>query len=126
MRNEIQSLMEELNDMFYTNGGYKSFPVDVVMEENAYKVYAEIPGVSKENIKITFDDGTLLISASNNKSNDIKYLVRERNNQKYQRELYFGDIKEDSISAKYDLGVLEVTINLKAKEEKAKKVIEIQ
>jgi HSP20 family protein len=126
MRNEMQSLMEELNNMFYTNAGYKSFPVDVVFENNAYKVYAEIPGVSKEDIKVTFDDGTLVISAGNKKTNDIKYLVRERNNQKYQRELYFGDIEEDSINAKYDLGVLEVTINLKAKEEKVKKVIEIQ
>ena len=71
MRNEMQSLMEELNNMFYTNAGYKSFPVDVVFENNAYKVYAEIPGVSKEDIKVTFDEGTLVISAENKKTTDI-------------------------------------------------------
>lgn len=127
MRNELQSLMEELNNMFYTCGGsVKSFPVDVVEEKNAYKVYAEIPGVKKEDIKITFEDGVLSITANTCMPKDKKYIIRERNGAKYQREIYFGDIKEDTINAKYDMGILEVTITTKAPEEKPKKVIEIQ
>lgn len=127
MRNELQSLMEELNNMFYTTGGStRTFPVDVVEEKNAYKVYAEIPGVKKEDIKVTFEDGTLSISAAVSNKKEDKYLIRERNTSKYSRDIYFGDINEESISAKYDLGVLEVTITTKAFEEKPKKVIEIQ
>jgi HSP20 family protein len=119
MMNELQNFMEELNNMFYTDGGYKSFPVDVTLENNTYKVYAEIPGVAKEDIKLSFENGTLTITCNPKKEKKEKYLVRERTNQKYQRELYFGDINEDSIQAKYDLGVLEVTITLKEKEKKS-------
>lgn len=127
MRNELQSLMEELNNMFYAGGAFtKSFPVDVLEEKGAYKVYAEIPGVKKEDIKITFEDGTLSITANQNPNKDLKYIIRERSTSKYSREIYFGDINEDSISAKYLDGVLEVTITTKAKEEKKEKVIEIQ
>lgn len=127
MRNELQSLMEELNNMFYTCGGAtKSFPVDVVEEKNAYKVYAEIPGVKKEDIKVTFEEGTLSISANTVTNKDKKYIIRERSTAKYTRDIYFGDILEDSISAKYEDGILEVTITTKAPEEKPKKVIEIQ
>lgn len=127
MRNELQSLMEELNNMFYSCGGStKSFPVDVVEEKNAYKVYAEIPGVKKEDIKVTFEEGTLNISANVEMPKDKKYIIRERSTAKYVRNIYFGDILEDTISAKYDAGILEVTITTKAPEEKPKKFIEIQ
>ncbi len=127
MRNELQFLMEELNNMFYTRGGStKSFPVDVVEEKDGYKVYAEIPGVKKEDIKVTFEEGTLSISANVEGKKDLKYIIRERNQVKYARNIYFGDILEDTISAKYDGGVLTVTITTKAPEEKPHKVIEIQ
>lgn len=127
MRNEMQSLMEELNRMFYsTKASTRSFPVDVVEEKNAYKVYAEIPGVKKENIQVTFEDGTLTISANVENPKDKKYIIRERSVAKYLRDIYFGDILEDTVSAKYNDGVLEVTITTKAPEEKPKKVIEIE
>jgi HSP20 family protein len=127
MRNELQTLMEELNNMFYSGvAEARSFPVDVVEEKNAYKVYAEIPGVKKEDIKVTFEDGTLNITANPVNDKDKKYVIRERGTAKYVRDIYFGDIQEDTVSAKYLDGVLEVTITTKAPEEKPKKVIEIQ
>lgn len=127
MRNELQSLMEELNNMFYSGAAEaRSFPVDVVEEKNAYKVYAEIPGVKKEDIKVTFEDGTLNITANPVNDKDKKYIIRERGTAKYVRDIYFGDILEDTVSAKYLDGVLEVTITTKAPEEKPKRVIEIQ
>lgn len=127
MRNELQSLMEELNNMFYTCGGStRTFPVDVLEEKNAYKVYAEIPGVKKEDINVTFEEGTLTITAAVEANKDKKYLIRERSGLKYSRNIYFGDIDEESIQGKYENGVLEVTITTKAPEEKPKKVIEIQ
>ena len=119
MMNDLQDLMEELNNMFYTQNQNRGFPVDVTLENNTYKVYAEMPGVNKEDIKLSFENGTLTIVAEAKKDKKEKYLIRERNTPKYKRELYFGDILEDSIQAKYDLGVLEITIKLKEKEKKA-------
>lgn len=125
MRNDLYSLVNEFNNMFY-DGGYKGFPVDVIETENGYKVVAEIPGVKKEDIQIEFEDGVLSISANIPKADqNTKYLIHERRNQKLKRTINFGDIDEDTIKANYENGLLMVDINIK-KEEKVKKTIEIQ
>jgi len=125
MRNDLYSLMNEFNNMFY-DGGYKGFPIDVVETETGYMVVAEIPGVKKEDIRIEFEDGILTLSAEMPKRNhNTKYLIHERNNQKLRRTINFGDIKEDEIKASYENGLLAVNITVK-KEEKTKKTIEIQ
>ena len=125
MRNDLYSLVNEFNNMFY-DGGYKGFPVDVIETENGYKVVAEIPGVKKEDIQIEFEDGVLSISANMPKiDTNTKYLIHERRNQKLRRTINFGDIDEDTIKANYENVLLMVDINIK-KEEKVKKTIEIQ
>ena len=125
MRNDLYSLVNEFNNMFY-DGGYNGFPVDVIETENGYKVVAEIPGVKKEDIQIEFEDGVLSISANMPKiDTNTKYLIHERRNQKLRRTINFGDIDEDTIKANYENGLLMVDINIK-KEEKVKKTIEIQ
>jgi HSP20 family protein len=125
MRNDLYSLVNEFNNMFY-DGGYKGFPLDVIETENGYTVVAEIPGVKKEDIQIEFEDGVLAISASKGKKdNNVKYLIHERNNQKLRRTINFGDINEDTIKASYENGLLMVNLTVK-KEEKTKKTIEIQ
>ncbi len=125
MRNDIYSLVNELNNMFY-DGGYKSFPMDVVELPNGYEVYAEIPGVNKDEVKITFDDGNLTIEASPNVVKDKKYLIHERNNLKLKRTISFGEIDEDKMTAKYENGILIVTILTKAPEAKKAKSIAIE
>ena len=125
MRNDLYSFMNEFNNMFY-DGGYKSFPLDVMEEANGYKIVAEIPGVKKEDIHIEFEDGILTISATMPKNDkNTKYLIHERRNQKLRRTINFGDIKEDNIKANYNNGLLTVDFTVK-KEEKTKKLIEIQ
>lgn len=126
MRNNIYSLMNELTNMFNYDGGYKSFPIDVVEVKNGYKVYAEMPGVSKENIHISFEDGELTIEADPISYKDITYLIHERNSMKLKRVIRFGEIYEDGLSAKFDNGILEVLIQVKEPEEKKAKVIPIE
>ena len=41
MRNELYDFANQLNNMFYRNGGYKSFPIDCVALDGEYKVYAD-------------------------------------------------------------------------------------
>lgn len=126
MRNELYDFANQLNNMFYGNGGYKSFPIDVIDCGNEYKVLAELPGIKKEEIDIQFEDSTLTITATPNKEHkDNKYLIHERNNMKLSRSIYFNDIEEDNIKASLENGILCVTITLK-KEEKVKKNIVIE
>ena len=125
MRNDLYSLVNEFNNMFY-DGGYKAFPLDVVEVENGYRIIAEIPGVKKEDIQIEFEDGILTISAQMPKvDNNTKYLIHERRNQKLRRTINFGDINDDTIKASYENGLLVVDLSIK-KEEKTKRTVEIQ
>lgn len=125
MMNEFYGLVNELNNMFFKEASFKSFPIDVLEIKGGYEVYAEIPGVSKEDISLTFKEGSLTIEAMKNKT-EGKYLIKERSSTPFKRVVDFGDIEEDSLSAKYDNGILKVTILVKEPEVKSPKSIIIE
>ncbi len=125
MFNELYGLVNGLNNKFYQNSdGY--FPVDIIEGDGFYQVNAEIPGVDKDKIEVTFENSTLTIKASQNKKEDDNMIVSERGTKEFERRFYFGDIEEDNLKAKYENGILMVTINLKKPEEKQKRVITIE
>ena len=126
MRNAFYDLVNEMNNSFYHDGGYKSFPIDIIEGENSYLVIAEIPGVNKEDIHITFDDGEMTITAKQNVEKNKKYLIRERHPMTLKRTVSFGEIDEEKMSAKYENGLLYITILTKAPEKKEKKTITIE
>lgn len=121
---EIIKMLEEFNSVLYEEEITRSFPIDLVEIENGYRLDAELPGVEKESIDISFEDGYLTITAKKNQE-EGKYLFSERYYGNLKRVIYFGNIKEDKISAKLDNGILSVTITLK-KEEITKKNIVIE
>ena len=104
---------------------YIGFPLDLTEDDTSYTVVADLPGVEKEDIKVSFRDGILTITAKKDYPKDHnKYLIHERNFMNMKREINFGDIDEDTISAKLNDGVLTIVI---AKEPKRmEKTIEIQ
>lgn len=122
----LEKVFNELDNMFYGNGGYRSFPLDLSEIENGYLVVAEMPGVTKENVKIEFEDGILTISAKKSKDEHATYLINERDTLPLKRSISFGDIDEDTITAKMENGLLMVTIKTKVAEEKPKRTIEIE
>ena len=121
---EIIKMLEEFNSVLYEEEKTKSFPIDLVEIENGYRLDAELPGVEKESIDISFEDGYLTITAKKNQE-EGKYLFSERYYGNLKRVIYFGNIKEDKISAKLDNGILSVKITLK-KEVITKKNIVIE
>ena len=124
MRNDLYSFLNDFNNMFY-DGGYKGFPIDVVEVENGYQVECEMPGVKKEDVKVTFENGELTIEASPKKEKDRKYLIHERSAQKLRRTINMGnDVDDEKITAKFENGIL--VINLFNKEVKAHKQIVIE
>ncbi|MDE7105567.1 MAG: Hsp20 family protein [Anaeroplasmataceae bacterium] len=122
----FNNVFDELNDFFYGQGGYKSFPVDMVEIEKGFKIIAEMPGVLKEDIQMSFEDGVLTIEADRKKDVNEKYLINERETTHLKRSISFGEIHEDSIQAKLENGLLVVTILTKIPEEKPKRKIIIE
>ena len=95
------------------------FRVDVSEDEKAYQIRAEIPGVKKEDINVTIDGDTVAISAEVKNEKEAKdgerTLRRERYYGKVQRAFQLGQpVDENSASARYVDGILELTLPKKA------------
>lgn len=85
---------------------------DLLETEELYQLYIDIPGVEKENISMNVISQNLLQIQVERKTNDSsKYLKRERTSGLFSKQLSLPkDADLQSIKAKYDNGVLFVTI----------------
>ena len=97
-----------------------SFRTDVTDTGDAYKLEAELPGFKKEDIKIDVEDDCLTISAERKVDEDKKdeknnFVKRERYYGSYSRSFDLTGVKADEIKAKYENGVLKLTMPKKEK-----------
>ncbi|MBF4692774.1 Hsp20/alpha crystallin family protein [Fusibacter ferrireducens] len=121
----IYDVFEEFfNDSFpvMNRFGNDNFRIDVKENDDAYIVEAELPGYSKEQIKIEYHDSKLFICADQvtetNEEND-KFIHRERNVSSMRRGIYMKDINSDKIQASLKDGILKITApKYEAKQEK--------
>ena len=89
-------------------------PLDVIEEKDQYVLKADLPGIKKEDIKVSLEDNVLTISAerkTETEAQDRKFHRIERTFGKYQRSLNLGaNIDAGKIRANYKDGVLELTV----------------
>lgn len=101
--------------------------VDVSETETQFELSVELPGLKKEDINVDLEKGRLTISGErkSSKEREGKNFHRvERQYGKFSRAFYLPEtIDEESIVAKYEDGILNITIN--KSDEKVKKQIEI-
>ena len=106
---------------------------DVKEHENGYEVDIDLPGFKKDELNLDLTDGYLTISASKGLDKDEedkkgKYIRKERYAGSMSRSFYVGDgITEEDIKAKYENGILKLSIPKKeAKAVDQKKHIAIE
>ena len=129
--NRESNLMNPFNDDFFRaffDRGMPaaSFRVDVRDEGDHYTLKADLPGVEKENVKVSVDDGVMTISADINESKEDSregYLYRERRHGSMRRSFDVSGVAEEDITAEYRDGVL--TLNMPKLEEIPPKAREI-
>ncbi|OJF91777.1 Hsp20/alpha crystallin family protein [Alkalibacterium sp. 20] len=120
------------DDMFDGSlGDVGSFKTDIIEDEKEYTVEAELPGMSKEDIELDYNDNVLSISAKHESETDEhdeerNYVRRERSSRSFSRQFLIRDIDEDDISARFDNGVLEVKLPKKESNQPTTKRIDIQ
>ena len=105
---------------------------DIHENENGYTLDIELPGYKKEDVMIDLEDGYLNISAKHETSDEERdakgNVVR---NERYfcscSRSFYVGNkITEEDIRAKFDNGILEISIPKETKKIETKKTISIE
>jgi len=109
----------------WLEGGDWSPLVDIIDEKDRIIAKAELPGVNKEDIKITFSDNTLSIRGERKEEKDTKkenYYCCERVHGSYSRTIALPvDIDRERIKSSFKNGVLEIVLP-KAKESRPKEI----
>ncbi len=100
--------------------------IDVSESEHAYTVRAELPGVKKDDIDVSINDGVLTINAETRYEHEDKehgrVIRQERRYGKYVRSMRLGgEIDETRVVADYKDGILTLSLP-KAEEVKPKKI----
>lgn len=101
---------------------------DIKETDTSYIVEAELPGYSKEDIKVELSDGILTISAETNKESEEtkdNFVRKERYVGKVSRCYSFDDVDEDTVKAKYNNGILTIEL-VKSDKSAPKKSINIE
>lgn len=134
---DILNMQREINRMFdgFFRGGIQDdgslFPsvwtpaVDVAEHDNEYLVKVELPGVSKDDVKITMQDNVLTIRGEKKQEKETKesnFHRVERSYGSFQRSFTLPTtVKNDRIEASYRDGILTITLP-KAEEAKPKQI----
>jgi len=88
--------------------------VDIREEENRFVLTADVPGVSRENIDITLEDGVLTIRGERSARQESEaegYRRRERVQGTFLRQFTLPDtVNAEQINATVKDGVLEIAI----------------
>jgi HSP20 family protein len=100
--------------------------IDVSETDHAYVVRAELPGVKKDDLDVTINDGVLTINAETRYEHTDKekgrVIRQERRYGKYVRSMRLGgEVDEAKVSADYSDGILTLTLP-KSEEVKPKKI----
>ena len=108
----------------------KEPPIDFEEKKKEYKIYAEIPGIPKDNIEVHVTPHDLAIKGTiktDKKEKDEKgFIWRERGYSKVARAMHFSEkVNPDKVKAELEDGILEITVPKKklTPKEKAKKIM---
>jgi HSP20 family protein len=95
--------------------GQVTIRMDVTEAEAGYVVHAEIPGVRKEDIHVAIEGNQVTISAEIKKETEVKDGERELRRERSYGSAYRSftlpaDLDEDRSTARYENGILELTL----------------
>ena len=96
-------------------GGFDFAPrVDTAETDAAYELTAELPGVDEKDIKIALEDNVLSISGEKKAEREEKkkdYVMSERSYGSFKRAFTLPEnVDPEKIAAKFEKGVLKVTL----------------
>ena len=95
---------------------------DIKEKDDCFELMIDLPGFEKEDVKAELKEGYLNISAERNSSDEEKdeegrFIRRERYSGTCSRSFYVGDdLKQEDIKAKFENGILMLTVPKKPEE----------
>lgn len=103
--------------------------VDVFKKENELVVKADLPGMKKEDVHVSMEEGDLILKGERKEEKELKeenFYKAECFYGSFYRRLPLGfEVPADKVNAKFADGVLEVRLPMPAVEKEAPKEIPI-
>lgn len=126
-------MMVPTRNALYGKHGKNLMKTDVRETDNSYELDVDLPGFKKDEINVELKDGYVTISAAKGMDKDEtdkngKYIRQERYTGTCSRSFYVGSsIQPEDISAKYEGGVLRLSVPKNVKKQlPEKKIIAIE
>lgn len=130
LHNKIQRYFDDFSNLGFSMDESFYPRIDISEDKNIINVTAEIPGVKKENIKITLQDNILTIEGEKKKD------LEQKEKNFFRTERMFGSFKRsftlpeevdsDNVEAKFEEGMLHVQMKKLAPKVKNEKLIELK
>jgi len=104
--------------------------VDIIELDDLYKLTAELPGVTEQDIAITFSDDTLMLNVQKGEEKEDEahdHFLSERHYGTFQRSFRLPNgVDADQVTASLKNGVLMVTLPKTAEARKRQKKIAVK
>ncbi|MCX4168694.1 Hsp20/alpha crystallin family protein [Enterococcus casseliflavus] len=122
---------EDFGRSFFDGFPSNLIKTDIHENDKEFLVEAELPGIPKGNIQVTYENGVLTITGqhqTDHATEDEKgRLVRsERSLTSVRRQYLLENVKEDEIKASYAEGILKLTLPKDQGKQASKKLIPIE
>lgn len=139
--NDIFNPFKEMNEFekqfmaspfsFFGSSAIDEFRTDIKDEGDRYELEADLPGFDKKDIHLEINNDILTLSAERHSEHEEsdkkdKYVRCERSYGCYSRSFDLSDVKTDEIKAKYENGVLKLTMPKKEETAPKSKRLEIE
>ncbi len=100
---------------FFENGDIAEFKTDISDQGDSYLLEADLPGFDKKDIHLDISGDVLTINAERHSEHEDKdkkgnYIRLERSYGQYSRQFDVSGIDAHAIHAKYENGVLKLTM----------------
>lgn len=115
---------------FESSFGIATPAVDVTEDDKAYRITAELPGMTEKDIDITISGDMLVLKGEKKQEREEKEKNRylsERSYGMFQRAFQLPDgVDRDKIAAEFSNGVLTLTLPKSAEAQKQQKKIQVK
>lgn len=116
---------------FFASSDLAEFKTDISDQGDSYLLEADLPGFDKKDIQLELSGDTLTVHAERHFEHEDKdkkgnYLRVERSSGKYSRQFDVSAVDTDNIKAKYENGVLKLTLPKKQQALPEAKHLEIE
>lgn len=106
----------------YGKRGKNLMKTDVRETENTYELDIDLPGFKKDELHMDLKDGYLTIQAVKGLDRDEtddagRYIRQERYAGSCSRSFYVGDMEPEDVSARYEDGILRISLPKQVKKE---------